>query len=218
MPTIQPNIELTIRRTIRDAYALDPLLDSKKLMDHLEKRFNRTFAWRYIEKLKKKVLTEATPAMDREKVETRLRHTRELMRIGKENLLTIAYGTGTGMSAPDYKDRVAAWRAIAFLEKLLIETELDLGLYRQAADANPDAFRFRPIPQDVREGIVATFRTWQLPPGVTRRIEPSALMEAESRYVPPKAPVEAPGTTQAAETTNNGPTTGVQPDAELQLH
>lgn len=214
---LAPNIEQDVRRTIRDAYAIDPLLSSLKLVKLLSDRYNRSFSWVYVNKLKHKAMAEATPNLDRVKTMDRLRETNELLRMGKEHLLKIAYGQPVNGLIADLKEQTGAWRAIAFLEKLRISTEVELGLFNQPVDSSLiDNFRWRAIPDDVRGQMLASARLWKMPEVLTRRIEIGQIVDAESRDVPPVAPVAAPAAPQKpAEPAK--PSHGIQPDPELQL-
>ncbi len=216
MPKVAHAFEAEIRRSIRDALALDPLMTIKKLMEILEKKFSHSFDFRYISRLVKKVNKETLPDLDREKLEPRLRQMRETLRIGRENLLKIAFGQADSEKAPkpSYADRNAAWRAIAMFEKLQFDLELDTGLYNKQ---NPGAlvsgdFRHREIPPEIMDAMMRTARLWKLPEDLTRKIE--APVE------PPK-PVEAVVTpVEQKPIEHHGPKTiitGITPDPVLRL-
>lgn len=210
MPKISHDRETEIRRAMRDAYALDPIISDQKLLRFLEERFKHSFAWPYIARLKRKVRVEATPDLDREKVQDRLRQTRETFRMGRENLLPIA----SGVNEATNMERTAAWRTIAMFEKMLLEIEIELGLYSGAQASNPDMFRYEPIPAGIREAMLRTLQAWSMPAGLTRVIAPAPAIDAESRVVPPIAPIAPPGQPQEAQ----GPVShAIQPDGELFL-
>ncbi len=198
MPKLSHHQETSIRRTIRDAYAIDPLMDQTKLLDLLEKKFNHRFDHRYIARLKKKVDGEATPRLDRQKIEPRLRQVRETYRIAKENLLRIAYGETDGTRRPPAdKDRIGAWRAIAMMEKLQLDAEIDLRIYDQGApDMLRDAdFRARPMPPETLAAISQTFQAWGSQQDLTRKIEMKEIVIHEVKNAaaaPPAAPPDKP--------------------------
>lgn len=219
MPKLAFNFENEIRRSIRDIYAIDPLITGQKLLQALNKRYNRSFDYRYIEKLKRKVIIEATPNLDKEKVEDRLRQTRELVRIGKEDLMKIAYGQQSpDGSYPSRLERLAAWRTISMLEKLQLEAESQLHIFDKPIDPSfIDAFRWRPIPEDVRTPLMNTLRLWSMPTDMRRVLAPGSVQEAEVKELPTPAPVEAPAAKQTAKTPII-PSHGITPDPELRLH
>jgi hypothetical protein len=66
---IVPAIGQEIRRAIRDAQALDPLITVSQLQKALEKKFNRTFDWTYLRKLHEKVSRQALIEADRTQIE-----------------------------------------------------------------------------------------------------------------------------------------------------
>lgn len=215
MPKVAHAFEAEIRRSIRDALALDPLMTIKKLMVVLEKKFSHSFDFRYISRLVKKVNKEALPNLEREKLEPRLRQMRETLRIGRENLLKIAYGQPDYDKGPKptFADRNAAWRTIAMMEKLQMDVEIDIGLY---AKQNPGAlvpgdFRHREIPAEILEAMMLTARLWKLPENLTRKIEAPAApppKEVEAVVTPVESkPIEQHGPKTIA--------TGIIPDPVL---
>ncbi len=176
MPKLSHPYEQQIRRAIRDAYALDPIITQTKLLEYLEKRFNKTFDHRYVTRLVNKVSKEAMPDLDREKIEPRLKEIRELFRVGRENLLQIAFDTKG--STPN--ERTTAWRTIAMLQKLQLDAEIDLGVYNKtkAPDAL-DAFRWRPVPEELVASIGKAMQQWRLPTDLMRKIGPPVSIAAD---------------------------------------
>src|SRR6266446_8019820 len=88
---IVPAVEAELRREIRDARALDPLISVSALEQRLEKKFNRGFSYRYIAKLADKIARQALIEADRTKIEERLAFTRENYRIVRERLAEIVF-------------------------------------------------------------------------------------------------------------------------------
>ncbi len=212
MPRIVHEHEQEIRRAIRDAYAVDPIITQKKLLEFLEKRFNKPFGHQYISRLVKKVNGEVMPNLDREKIEPRLKEMRELFRVGRENLSQIAFDTKNSTPA----ERISAWRSIGLLQKIQLDAELDLGIYNKATPAtDPDAFRYRELPAEVAEMIFGTFRRWKLPADLMRKIGPPVSIPASALEVKPvpvsEQNVRSITTTQPASPSRIGPT----PDPEL---
>lgn len=220
MPKITHSRETEIRRAIRDAKAIDPLMSLVKVMDFLKAKFNHDFHHQYISRLLKKVHAEATPDLDREKVVDRLRKVRETMRIGQENLLRIAYGEGNRPVA--VRDRIAAWRAIALLEKLQLDAELDLRIFDKGlGPADPDMFRSRPIPPEIREAMVRTAQLWRLPTDLTRKIEHREAVDVDYKESNQRGATDATAANvapaKANESANSQSPSGILADPELQL-
>ena len=86
---IVPELEIKIRREIRDARAKDPLVSVVALQDQLEKKFERTFTRKYLARLAHKVERQALIEADRTQIEQRLAFTRENYRIVRERLMKI---------------------------------------------------------------------------------------------------------------------------------
>lgn len=228
MPKLSHQQEDTIRRAIRDAYAVDPLLTEKRLMEILEKRFNKSFDYRYIVRLKNKVGGEMLPRLDKEKVETALMKLRETYRIAREDLIVIAYGQGTVVDGKmidktSKKDRIAAWRAILVLEKMKMDIEIDLGIYNKEVDSKmKEDFRWRPLPPEIRDSMVETAKLWELPTNLTRQIDPEQAIDVQSVDSPVKVDSVAQPKEQQANNHINEPAkpitnNGIVPDPELQL-
>ncbi len=206
MPKVSHAFEAEVRRAIRDAYALDPLIDKKRVLEFVNKRFNRSFDWSYIARLTKKVNVEATPNLDKEKVEYRLRVMRERARILIEAMLKIVHA-----SSVSTQNKIAAARAIAIQEKLLLDAELDLGVYNRSPKADlVDSFRYRAIPDEIRAAMVDTAREWNLPTDLRRRIEPVHMEIVEVEAIPAEEPKNA-ATTPVAPPKPTKPH-GIQPD------
>lgn len=203
--------EIAIRRAIRDAFAIDPLMDQKKLIEHLNLKFQKplgsSFDTRYIGRLTRKVNGELAVRADKEKIGPRLISIRETSRLARENLIVIAYGQGlAGRTAPTYGERIAAWRAIALIEKLQLDAELELGIYnKDLREEKGKSFRYREIPAEIMDAMITTAKMWQLPTGLTRTIEPEVIQTAEIKKI--EENVAKPII----------PNQSIQPDPELRL-
>ena len=213
MVKITHPFETKIRRTIRDAYALDPLIDIPTLLKHLKQRFDgRDFDYTYIKKLIKKIDKEVTPNLDREKVENELKVIREKMRIHIERLSIIAMGQALDdRPKPTYTEMTQATRAISALLKFQLDAALDLGVYKKS-DIIPttDDWRFQPMDPELRQATLTALKLWKMPEGLMRKIEPMQIIEAKE-----VAPVEAPKITSP----QNGITvTPIGSDPELRLY
>jgi hypothetical protein len=66
---IVPAVEAEIRREIRDARTIDPLIGFAELEQRLEKKFKRSFSYRYIAKLADKIAPQAFIEADRTQIE-----------------------------------------------------------------------------------------------------------------------------------------------------
>jgi hypothetical protein len=103
---ILPPAEERIRRTIRDARAIDPLITVTDLQATLEKKLNRTLSRKYITRIAGKVARQSLIEADRTQIEERLAQTREGYRLIRERLLKIVYWT------PETSRRVSSRRSM----------------------------------------------------------------------------------------------------------
>jgi hypothetical protein len=78
-----------IKRAIRDAVAVGPLLTLSALVEHLDDKFAHSFDPRYIKRLSNKVMGEMRTDLDRAKIEQRIKALKETHRIAREALLRI---------------------------------------------------------------------------------------------------------------------------------
>ena len=210
---IANNIEVAIRRAIRDAYAIDPLIDGGALSKYLNEKFNRTFSWEYIQKLIRKADREATPRLDKIKVETHLRSINETTRIHIEMLTRISLGQKVGdRPLPKYGEMVAAARAIAILKKLQLDAMIDLGVFDKSILPSIGP-RTREIPAELIESMLETAKLWELPSDLTAKIDAGGTITVETtdmpqkvepQSVPPKTEEKQPKENAIAIRPNNG--------------
>ena len=121
-------------------------------------------------------------------------HTRELVRIGQEDLIKKAFGQTMPVTTPS--EQINAWRTIMFLEQVKIDTEMKLGLYDRDIPATVIANPATEIPAEIYEQITVTYQKWGMPKGLTRKIESQTTKIAEFKELPTLAPVEAPVASQ----------------------
>lgn len=194
MPKITNNQETTIRRAIRDAYAIDPLIDGRTLLKYLEDKFKRSFSWQYIQRLVNKVDGAATIRIDKIKVETELRHISETVRINIETLTRISLGQSIGdRPIPTYMEMAAAARTIGQLKKLQLDAMIDLGVFDKALTPQPGEglnARWRPIPDELLASMKETAKLWKMPSDLTAKIEAGAIITIESKEVPTKVELQ----------------------------
>ena len=69
---IIPEVEADLRRTIRDARAIDPLITTGLIKALLEKKYQRGFSYQYVARLVEKVAREALIEVDRAQIEKRI--------------------------------------------------------------------------------------------------------------------------------------------------
>src|SRR5882724_9438355 len=124
MPKITEHKEMALRRVIRDAMAIDPLITVSGLQRVVESKTGRPIDELYVKKLLRKVTGEMVIVADRERYEKRISQLRERNRILIDELLRIAYNASTSP-----KDKVNALGTIARIENAQVKLEMDLGLF-----------------------------------------------------------------------------------------
>lgn len=188
MPAIS-KIQLDhFRRSMRDVMAVDPLISIDGMRLALEKKYNKSFDWRFVKKLVYKVHEEIKVRLSVEEIGIRIGLDREEYRIARENMLRIAFGEAApGEPKPSYTERIAAWRAIAILRRLTVVNELSFrGL--------PDMAEIGSIKKDdLSEADIQAleaakvYKTWDFAPPGSPEIEPEQAKVLETPKVPPPA-------------------------------
>lgn len=180
MPKHRPEAEQAIKRAIRDTRALDPLITQNKLVTTLEKKFDHTFDPRYINRLSEKVMKQVHLEADHKAIEQRLSETRETFRLCREKLLRILYWTkdDESFTKPDADAVVNAVKALVQLDLMILDAELNAGMYKKNAETIEAELRYKPLPPELREQIVLTYRNWgRLPEATIARIVPAEVIE-----------------------------------------
>jgi len=168
---ILPPIEYEIRRAIRDARALDPIINVVALQVMLEKKFHRTFKHEYVSRLLHKVAREGLVDADRTQINERLAQTREGYRLIRERLLKIVYWTPEtgqrGVKPPFHAEIIDAAKTIVMLDLALLKAEIDNGLYRKPVEELAKEFRYEPLPEEIRTVIIASWKRGGMLPAAT---------------------------------------------------
>ncbi|HEX3861282.1 MAG TPA: hypothetical protein VHY35_06270 [Stellaceae bacterium] len=162
---IVPAIEAEIRREIRDARAVDPLISLMALEQRLEKKFNRGFSYKYVAKLADKVARQALIEADRTKIEERLAFTRENYRVVRDRLMKIiAWQPSDKGRRPYDEDVINAGKTIVGMDLAILKAEIDNGLYRRPMDAIVKDFQYEPLEPETRMVIIAAWQRGGLLP------------------------------------------------------
>lgn len=197
MPKIPDYQEESLRRHIRDARALDPLISLKGLQRVLETKFNRVISINFIVKLAKKVDGEVMIRPDNEKIEKRLAQMRESNRIVREGLLKIAY-PGPGVMVAD-KDKIKALDTIARIDHSMAKIEMDFGLYTRKLGEIDIHTKHSLMDPEKLESIVKAFSNWGKAPPEMRKIDPVRILSLKPVQTPHEQP-NKPTTTPTSST------------------
>lgn len=182
---ILPPVEEKIRRTIRDARALDPLITVSGLQKTLEKKLGRTFTRKYIAKLADKVARQALIDADRTQVEERLNQLRETHRLARERLLRILYWSPEnslpGIKAPLPMDILEAAKNIVMLDIAVMKAEIDNGMYKKPIEERAKEVRYEPLAPEVRAVVIAAWtRGGLLPAPAIEAMVPQQVIEIQA--------------------------------------
>ncbi len=168
-----PQQEEKIKRAIRDAVAVDPLLSIDRLRDALfDKGFktatNNPLDWEYVARLRKKIHRTAVETVRRQDVAERINEFKEKNRLVFDRLMRIAYYTDDlkkdGLPPPSYKDQIAALTAIVRLESVVFNAEFDAGIFERHIGTLEVEKRFKPLPPDLKMQMMIAFRNWGIIP------------------------------------------------------
>src|SRR5580693_6360246 len=144
---IVPAVEAELRREIRDARAIDPLISVSAFEQRLEKKFNRGFSYRYIAKLADKIARQALIEADRTQIEERLAFTRENYRVVRERLMKIVcWKDGDDGKRPWPSEVTEAGKAVVAMDLAILKAEIENGLYKRPIEELVKEFRYEPLP------------------------------------------------------------------------
>lgn len=135
--------EEKIKRAIRDAILIDPLISVVRLQDALFEKGYRTsnntpLDWRYVEKMHDKVHRQAIEEVDRQKLSERVAQLKERYRLAYEQLVRIAFHTDEmkkeGIPPPSTRERMTAFKEIVKLDLSIFGAEMTAGVFNKGKD------------------------------------------------------------------------------------
>ncbi len=168
-----PLHEEKIKRAIRDAVVVDPLISVARLQDALfEKGFktpnNTPLDWDYVARLRKKIHRQAIENVNRQETSERVAELKEKNRIVFDRLVRIAYYTDDmkkeGMQPPSYKDVIAALTAMVRLDLMIFNAELDAGIFERHIGTLEVEKRYKPLPPELKAQMMLAFKNWGIIP------------------------------------------------------
>ncbi len=182
MPKVTHPQEEKLRRTIRDALALDPLITLVSLQNVIELQLKRPIGLPYLIKLKRKVHGEALAEVERSTVNDRVRQLRESYRVLIEGLRRIAYPSANDLEKPSITEKRKALEGIGRMESMLAKLEMDFGVFeRQIGKVNID-HRLKPMSEDAMITSVRAFEAWGPVPQM-RPIESKRIIDVKATEV-----------------------------------
>jgi hypothetical protein len=170
MGAVTRTYEDKIKRAIRDAMAVDPLLTVSALVEHLNEKFEHSFDPRYIKRLSAKVMGAMRSDLDRGKIEQRINSLKETYRIAREALLRIVLWQPNPdatyiQRGPSAQAVAEAAKNLVMLDIAVLNAEVANGLYKNLDEA-ASQLKYPALPEEQRGTIASTFKKWNiLPPG-----------------------------------------------------
>lgn len=159
-----PEIEERIRRAIKDALAIDPLISFTQLSKVLESKGIKGVGGKgldreYVAKLVRKVNRETLIRIERAQVTERIAEIKERHRLAVTKLLKIAfYDSGSqenaGIPSPSYKDQIAAIRELMKWDLAILSAEMDAGIFQRQLGTLEIERRNVPLRPEVKEAIL----------------------------------------------------------------
>lgn len=188
MPKVTETKEYEIRRAIRDAIILDPLISLRKLQDALFEKGYKTAQGNslhidYVAKLVKKVNSENLWRVVNADKNKRIAEIQERYRLVLDRLLRIAFYTEDlqkdGYPAPSYKDQIAALNAIVKLDAAVLSAEMDMGIFERHIGTLEVEKRYRPLPPEVKTAMLKAFQNLGVLPEPPKQIEGNATADGK---------------------------------------
>lgn len=185
MPKVTDLQEQALRRVIRDARAIDPLISLRKLRDVVEEKTGRPVAFDYVWRLNKKVDGEIKVRPNTEKIEERVAQMRENNRIVREGLLKIAY-PGPNALPPKDSDKLRALELITKIDHSMAKIEMDFGIYtRKLGEIEVKHSHLHKIVDTRIDAITKAFENWGMAPPPMRKIEGQIVAEIKPNDAKP---------------------------------
>jgi hypothetical protein len=165
--------EEKIKRAIRDAVVIDPLISTAKLQDALfEKGFktylNTPLDWMYLHRLREKIHRQTIEKVNHQKVAERVAEMKERYRLTYEQLIRIAFYSEElrkeGVPPTTTRDRIQAFKEIIKLDLAIFGAEMDSGIFDRHLGVLELEQRNKPIPVEAREGIRQALINWGMIP------------------------------------------------------
>ncbi len=178
-----------IKRAIRDAIVIDPLISVAKLQDALFEKglrsaTNSPLHWHYVAKLRDKIHRQSIENVDRQQVSHRIAEMKERYRLVFERLIRIAFYSEDlkkeGIPPPSHRDQISALREISRLDVSIFGAELDAGIFERHIGTLEIEKRNKPLPPELKAQMLKAFTNWGIIP---REIfhEPTAITIESNR-------------------------------------
>jgi hypothetical protein len=162
-----PVFEEKVKRAIRDAMALDPIITRTALKERLDRMFKYSFDRQYLGRLTDKVMRQAQSETDRSKIAERITSLRETHRIARERSLRILYWSPDnqlpGIKPPLPQDILEAAKNLVMLDIAVLNAEVANGIYASESEA-AEGMRYAPMAPEHRQVVIAAFTRWGMLP------------------------------------------------------
>ena len=162
-----PEQEEYLRRNVRDAIALDPLISVRALQRQVQRQTGHSISDKYLTKLRCKVRREVIIESDRKALHERFTEVKERYRVMIDRLSLLVIwkfpdSIKAGLTKPTNQEIISAARTIAQMELALMKAELDIGVFEDRRNVVGDILRKRLLPVELREEIYLALRKWKI--------------------------------------------------------
>lgn len=191
MPKITQEKEAYLRRIVRDAKAIDPLITLESLRDVVERKIKRVIDLEYLSKLVKKIGRQIISEVERDTVNNRVSEIRETNRIVIDELKRIAYPNPNDPEKPSVTDRRKALEAITRIENMQAKLEMDFNVFERHLGVVDVQHRIKPVDPQTMVNMVKAFGAFMKPIQM-REIEPESTRELKSAQTSNETRIEQP--------------------------
>ncbi len=160
-----------LKRIIRDAVALDPMISLRELQALLLKRNIKMGNLNSLAKLRKEITAEAVEESDRKQVIERFAEMSERSRLMQQQLWKVIFPSDTQLDRPTLSEQMLAMRTIASMDAKLLKAGIEMGVYRKDmlpgkkyTEEEEFALRNQPLPPEIKASIRWAFENWGFVP------------------------------------------------------
>ena len=157
-----------VKRIIRDAVALHPMISLRELQQVLSNRKISIGNLNSLSKLRKEITEEALSEVDEKAMNEKIALVKERNRVIVEKLFRIAFWDGDhaepGTCPPSYSEQIAAMTTIVKMDIAMFRAELDSGMFKKKPLTEKEILKLRnkPLPQEYKESMEQAMRNFGL--------------------------------------------------------
>ena len=157
-----------VKRIIRDAVALHPMISLRELQQVLSSRKIRIGNLNSLSKLRKEITEDALSEVDEKAMNEKIALVKERNRVITEKLFRIAFWDSDraepGTRPPSYSEQIAAMTTIVKMDIAIFRAELDFGMFKKKPLTKEEIRKLRnkPLSSEHRKDIERAMRNFGL--------------------------------------------------------